>query len=72
MPFILKLKNLKILFFSKQAKIYEGNNFSPRIKDNDPLFDEIKNFLTKKNSHIDKYTGINFAENILKILKKIH
>ena len=67
-----KIEKLKNTFFSKQAKIYEGNNFSPRIKDNDPLLDEIKNFLTKKNSHIDKYTGINFAENILKILKKIH
>ncbi len=67
-PRIEKLKNT---FFSKQAKIYEGKNFSPKISENDPLLDEIKNFLKNKNKYIDKYTGVNFAENILAILKKI-
>jgi predicted dehydrogenase len=67
-----KIEKLKNTFFSKQAKIYEGNNFSPKIKDNDPLYDEIKNFLKKKNDKKDKFTGINFAENILKILKNIN
>lgn len=67
-----KIEKLKNTFFSKQPKIYEGNNFSPKIKDNDPLYDEIKNFLNKKNNNIDKYTGIDFAENILKILKNIN
>ena len=67
-----KIEKLKNTFFSRQAKIYEGNNFSPKIKDNDPLYDEIKNFLKKKNDKKDKFTGINFAENILKILKNIN
>lgn len=67
-----KIEKLKNTFFSKQPKIYEGNNFSPKIKDNDPLYDEIKNFLKKKNDNKDKFTDINFAENILKILKNIH
>ena len=67
-----KIEKLKNTFFSKQAKIYEGNNFSPKIRDNDPLYDEIKNFLKKRNNSINRFTGINFAENILKILKNIN
>ena len=67
-----KIEKLKNTFFSKQAKIYEGNNFSPKIRDNDPLYDEIKNFLKKRNNRINRFTDINFAENILKILKNIN
>ena len=70
MQFTPELKTKKY-FFSKQAKIYEGKNFSPKISENDPLLDEIKNFLKNKKKDIDKYTGVNFAENILGILKKI-
>ena len=67
-----KIEKLKNTFFSKQAKIYEGKNFSPKISENDPLLDEIKNFLGNQKKYIDKYTDINFAQNILEILKKIN
>ncbi|WP_145597727.1 Gfo/Idh/MocA family protein [Candidatus Pelagibacter sp. FZCC0015] len=67
-----KIEKLKNIFFSKQAKIYEGKNYSPKITENDPLLDEIKNFLNNKKKKISKFTGINFAQNILEILKKIN
>jgi len=67
-----KIEKLKNTFFSKQAKIYVGKNFSPKISENDPLLDEIKNFLENQKKYIDKYTDINFAQNILEILKKIN
>ena len=46
-----ELDKFKDSFFKKKAKIYEGNNFSPKIKDNEPLLNEIKYFFTcvKKN-----------------------
>ena len=66
-----KLKNLKNNFFTKKAKIYEGKNFSPKIKDNDTLFDEINSFL-KQNKKEKKYTDIKFARYILKILSRIN
>ncbi len=65
-----KIEKLKNFFFTKQAKIYEGINYSPKIKDNDPLYDEIKYFLSQKKQ-LNKFTGIKFAANILNILKKI-
>ena len=67
-----KIEKLKNTFFSKQARIYEGKNFSPKVTDNDPLYDEMKSFLTDNQKLRKKYTGINFAENILKILSKIN
>ena len=66
-----KLKNLKNNFFTKKAKIYEGKNFSPKIKDNDTLFDEINSFLNQ-NKKEKKYTDIKFARYILKILSRIN
>ena len=66
-----KLKNLKNNFFTKKAKIYEGKNFSPKIKDNDTLFDEINSFLNE-NKKEKKYTDIKFARYILKILSRIN
>ena len=66
-----KLEKLKNNFFSKEAKIYDGLNFSPLIKENDPLFDEIKYFLSNKKTFINKFTNINFAENVLQILQKV-
>ncbi len=66
-----KLEKLKNNFFSKEAKIYDGLNFSPPIKENDPLFDEIKYFLSNKKTFINKFTNINFAENVLQILQKV-
>ena len=66
-----KIESLKDNFFFKKAKIYEGKNYSPSIKDNDTLLDEIKFFITdskkKKN-----YTNIYFAKYILWILDKLN
>ena len=65
-----KLKNLKNNFFFKKSKIYEGKNFSPKIKDNDTLFDEINSFLNdNKKKKIHRY---KFARYILKILSRIN
>ncbi len=58
-------------FFSKKAQIYQGKNYSPRIKDNDTLYDEIKNFVLDKNRNY-RYTNFSFAQYILKILKQLN
>ncbi len=66
-----KIEKLKNNFFSKKAKIYEGKNYSPSIKDNDSLLEEIKDFITnsKKNRN---YTNVEFAKYILKTLEKLN
>ena len=45
-----KLSKLKNKFFFKGAEIFEGNNFEPKIKENDPPDDVRgqKNFKTTK------------------------
>ena len=55
-------------YFFKSAKIYEGQNFEPSIKDNDPLYDELKYFLSnKKNNIIDHKLGSKVLELLAKI-----
>ena len=66
-----KIEKLKNTFFSKEAKIYEGANYAPKIIDNDPLYDEIKHFLINKKNNYNKYININFASNVLRLLSKI-
>ena len=63
-PKIEMLKN----DFLKKIKIHIGKNYSPRIKNNDPLYDEIKFFLENKNIY---KTNIVFASKILKILDRL-
>lgn len=63
-----KVNKLKNKFFFKSAKIYEGQNFEPKIYDNDPLFDEIKYFITSKNNNIIDY---KFGSKVLGILNTI-
>jgi len=63
-----KLSNLKNKFFFKGAEIFEGNNFEPKIKENDPLYDEINYFLNNKNIKMDKF---NIGYKVLKILQKL-
>ena len=48
-------------------KIFIGKNFTPRMKANDSLKDEIKNFL-KFNNKKNKFCNVYFAKEILKIL----
>ncbi len=63
-----KINKLKNNFFFKHAKIYEGNNFEPKIKDNDSLLDEIRYFISNKNKNIIDF---KFGFNVLRILDKI-
>ena len=63
-----KINKLKNNFFFKHAKIYEGNNFEPKIKDNDSLLDEIRYFISNKNKNIIDF---KFGFNVLNILDKI-
>ena len=57
-------------FFQKKAKIYVGKNFSPKVKQNDSLYDELKYFFYCANKNIKPITDINFAGKILNTLKK--
>ncbi len=63
-----KVHKLNDKYFFKSAKIYQGENYNPKIKNNDPLFDEIKYFLSNKKINI---IDSNFGSKILKFLDKI-
>ena len=39
-----KISQFDSSYFKKKQKIYEGKNFIPKIKSNDPLRDELKHF----------------------------
>ena len=58
-------------FFNRKAKIYLGKNFSPKIKQNDSLYDEINYFFNCIEKNKKPITDISFALKILKTLKKI-
>ena len=53
----------------KKAKIYEGKNFIPKIKSNDPLRDELKHFFQCVKLNKKPITDINFAKNTQSIKK---
>ena len=59
---------MKNKFFFKGAQIFEGSNYEPKIKENDPLYDEIKYFLNNKNINMDKH---NIGYKVLKVLQNI-
>ncbi len=59
-------------FFNKKAKIYLGKNFSPNLKQNDSLNDELKYFFYCIKKNKKPVSDINFAAKILKILKQIN
>ncbi len=58
-------------FFKKKAKIYEGKNFSPKIKEKEPLMNEIKYFLNCAKNKKQPITNLNFAMKIIEILKRV-
>ncbi len=58
-------------FFNRKAKIYLGKNFSPKVKQNDSLYDEINYFFNCIKKNKKPITDISFALKILKTLKKI-
>ena len=66
-----KVQEFDKKFFKSKALIYEGKNFSPKIKSKSPLESEIRHFLKCTNSKIIPKTDFNFAFNIMKFLKKI-
>ena len=65
-----KIEMLKDNFFNRKIKIHIGKNISPKIEDNDPLYDELKFFLNLSKNIIDKNELINISSGryILKIL----
>ena len=67
------VKNILInnKFFDKKAKIYEGKSYSPKVKQNDILKDELKHFFHCIKKNEKPLTDIAFATNILKCLNKI-
>ena len=58
-------------FFRSKALIYEGKNFSPKVKLKSPLECEIRHFLKCTNNKIIPKTDFNFAFKIMKFLKGI-
>ena len=51
--------------------IYEGNNFSPTINDNEPLLNEIKYFLTCAKKNKKPLTDLSFGQKIVEILERV-
>ena len=66
-----KISEFDNKFFNKNAKIYLGKNYSPKISENDSLLDEIKYFFKCAKRNTKPVTDIDFATKILKILNKV-
>ena len=69
-----KTELLKNNFFNRKIKIHIGKNISPKIKNNDSLFDEMKFYTNsnKKKIYKNKYLNINAGKSILKILSNLN
>lgn len=69
-----KTELLKNNFFNRKIKIHVGKNISPKIKNNDSLFDEIKFYINsnRKKIYKNKYLNINAGKSILKILSNLN
>jgi predicted dehydrogenase len=61
-----KISRLANKNFFKNAKIYEGNSTIPKIKENDPLYDEL-NFFLKSNLK-NNFLDYKLATKILKLI----
>ena len=66
-----KIDKFKDSFFKKKAKIYEGNNFSPKINDNEPLLNEIIYFFTCVKKNRKPLTDLSFGQKIVEILERV-
>ena len=66
-----KVHEFEKKFFKSKALIYEGKNFSPKIKSKSPLESEVRHFLKCTNNKIIPKTDFNFAFKIMKFLKRI-
>ena len=67
-----KISEFKDKFFSQKAKIYSGKNYSPKVKSNNPLLDELKYFFRCIKNNKKPFTSIDFAKKILKVLDKLY
>ena len=67
-----KISEFDDKFFSQKAKIYYGKNFAPKIKQNNPLFDELIHFFKCVKNKKNPITDIDFAKKILTSLDKLH
>ena len=68
-----KTELLKNNFFNRKIKIHIGKNNSPKIVNNDPLYDELKFFLNSNKKTIikNKYLNILAGKSILEILSNL-
>tara|TARA_B100000965_G_scaffold386504_1_gene388820 strand:+ start:3112 stop:4098 length:987 start_codon:yes stop_codon:yes gene_type:complete len=66
-----KISEFNNKFFDKKAKIYEGTSFTPKIKQNDSLKDELIYFFNCIKRNKKPLTDINFATQIIKCLKGV-
>ena len=62
-----KIEKFTKYYFNQSKYIFKGRSKSIKLKETKPLNNEILEFLGKKNN----ITGINFSENIIKIIKNI-
>ncbi len=65
------IDEFKTSFFKKKAKIYEGKNYSPNIKNKEPLMNEIKHFFKCVQNKKQPLTNLNFAKKIVEILERV-
>ena len=66
-----KISEFNNKFFDKKAKIYEGTSFTPKIKQNDSLKDELIHFFSCIKNNKKPSIGINFATKIVKCLREV-
>ena len=67
MQSILKCLTLTLNSLIPKAKIYHGKNYSPKVKSNDPLKDELRHFFKCVKTKKKPITDINFAKKYLKL-----
>ena len=69
-----KTELLKNNFFNRKIKIHVGKNISPKIIDNDSLYDEMKFFINSNEKTINKkkYFNIKAGKYVLKILSNLN
>ena len=67
-----KISEFNNKFFRQKAKIYFGKNYSPKIKSNNPLLDELKYFFRCIKRNKKPFTNIDFAKKILNVLDKLY
>ena len=65
-----KISYFKNILKSEKARVFIGKSFSPKLKSNEPLSNELKHFFYSIESRKKVLTDGNFATKVLKILNK--